>query len=161
MVAGGEWDARSKLIPRPARPRMEKPTGSAVSTEGVLPARTGSGMKNRRGTGHPQQGYSPPGTKKFPPGTYKDIPGGMITEKRTTGQHFDSGTTSAITATAGQPRPTPRQLNSSCSATHSDLIFPTRNSSAAMVCGRVSPPIRTNMMSSPTFKWPLLNQVRT
>ena len=53
MVADGEWDARNKHIPRLARPRKEKPTGSVVSTKGVLPAertkqawsRTGSGTR--------------------------------------------------------------------------------------------------------------------
>ena len=42
LVAGGEWDAKNKLIPRLVRLRMEKLAGSQVPGGGVLPAK---GMK--------------------------------------------------------------------------------------------------------------------
>ena len=49
----------------------------------------------------------------------------------------------------------------STSLTHSFLMVPTSACSASTTCGRMSPPMSTSMMSSPTASSPLASHTRT
>ncbi len=57
-------------------------------------------------------------------------------------------------------RPCGQDQYFSSSTTHSFLMRPTRYCSASTMCGRMSPPISTYMMSSPTERLPSLSHVR-
>ena len=61
MAAGGEWDANQNYTPRLFLGGKSEKAGSAVSTEGVLPAEGTKQAGCRRGVGREMEAYSPPG----------------------------------------------------------------------------------------------------
>ena len=61
-MADGEWDAKRKLIPRPAWRWQGETAGSRVSTEWVLPAGRTKQAGRGRGVGRDKEASSPPGS---------------------------------------------------------------------------------------------------
>ena len=55
----------------------------------------------------------------------------------------------------------PHVVDALQSLTHSFLMVPTSDCSASTTCGRMSPPMSTSMMSSPTVSSPLASHTRT